>query len=364
MAQTAANDRAAPFPSPPGLENVAAGAMAEAAGSPVSPQEVLKRAVIQDVDAKVSERVEELWQKGKHMLTQVQQKQQEKADKLAQEVSQCVERQYGLEEENRKLKQVLEVLAQRLALISPGFAIPGTSTPKPGNISTSPATTSAGTGSIASSTPSQLHASDVYAGEAGYPPLPEVPAFPFPAPQQTTPAAPLLLSEALAASAVPSLPTAQPPTPLSLAASLPPTPSASYAPNMVFTMTLRKADQTELGLNVSPIENNKVLYIEGIRPEGAVDAWNRQCAGSAQPEKSILPGDKIVSVNSEQYNADKMLEECKDRQLLKLVIVRGDGPLPELTSSTPAVSSPSKLTGLRADASEFVPRISAQVSEP
>eukprot|EP00441_Pelagodinium_beii_P036545 CAMPEP_0197650734 /NCGR_PEP_ID=MMETSP1338-20131121/31123_1 /TAXON_ID=43686 ORGANISM="Pelagodinium beii, Strain RCC1491" /NCGR_SAMPLE_ID=MMETSP1338 /ASSEMBLY_ACC=CAM_ASM_000754 /LENGTH=361 /DNA_ID=CAMNT_0043225201 /DNA_START=93 /DNA_END=1178 /DNA_ORIENTATION=- len=357
----ATNDRAAPFPAPPGLENVAAGAEAEAAATPLSPQEVLKRAVIQDVEAKVSERVDELWQKGKHMLTQVQQKQQDKSEKLAQEVSQCLERQRALEEENRKLKQVLEVLAQRLALISPGLQVQGSTTPKPGS-STSPATTSAGTASVASSTPSQLHASDVYpSGEAGYPPLPEVPAFPFPAMQT-----PLCLSEALGHSAsTATTPMAQPPTPLSLANSLPPTPSVPevpYAPNMVFTMTLRKADQTELGLNVSPIENNKVLYIEGIRPEGAVDAWNRQCAGSAQPEKSIIPGDKIVSVNSVHYNADKMLEECKDRQLLKLIIVRGEGPLPELTP-TASVSSPSKLTGLRADANEFVPMSSPQVSE-
>lgn len=61
-----------------------------------------------------------------------------------------------------------------------------------------------------------------------------------------------------------------------------------------------------------------------------------------------MPGDRIISVNGVVYNPVKMLEECRDRQLLKLTIVRGDGPLP----GTPGVA---KTTTLRADASEFVP---------
>merc|ERR1719291_682988 len=114
--------------------------------------------------------------------------------------------------------------------------------------------------------------------------------------------------------------------------------------SFTFTFTLRKADDTELGLNVPHSEELKVLQVEKVRPEGAVEAWNRLC-GSTQPEKIVIPGDKIIGVNNVSYDPDKMLEECKNKQLLKLTVVRGSLPGP-VTDGGGAVAS----TGLRADA--------------
>lgn len=354
MAQTASssNTRATPFPVPPGLEPPAEGARADG-------PDVFRKAVIDDVEAKVAERVEEMWQKGKQMLTQVQQKQQEKVDLLTQEVTQCLQRTQSLEKENENLKQAMATLIARLSLL--GLPLPG-GLPSPGCGASSVPTTVPS--SVASLTPPTL--SDVFTpvrlanGGDGYPPLPEVPEFPFPAKPLTpsSKAPPLLLSEAL-----PTTPTVTPQTPaaFSLAFALGhPYPEATppfIARPGVYSFTLRKADQTELGLNVAPDDVLKVLVVEGIRPEGAVDAWNRQCVGSGSPERALFPGDRIVCVNEASYDPDAMLEECKTRQLLRITILRGDVAPPELpglpTNRAPAATkSP---TFLRADASEFVP---------
>merc|ERR1719408_432190 len=111
----------------------------------------------------------------------------------------------------------------------------------------------------------------------------------------------------------------------------------------IFSFTLRKADGSDLGLNVSHHEDDKALRVEGVRPEGAVEAWNRQCVGSTASEKAIIAGDRIISVNGVVSDPLKMLEECRDKQLLKLTVVRGEAP-----------AAP-KTPGLRADAPEFVP---------
>jgi hypothetical protein len=124
-----------------------------------------------------------------------------------------------------------------------------------------------------------------------------------------------------------------PSVPVSLAGHLLPTP-------VCFSFTLRKADGTDLGLNVSHHEEDKALRVESVRPEGAVEAWNRQCYGSASTEKAIIAGDRIISVNSVGGDPAKMLEECRVKQLLKITVVRGEAPKP---------------TSMRAEASEFVP---------
>jgi len=355
--------------------------------------EAVQRVLFHDVDTKVAEKVEELWQKGKHMLSQVQQKHHEKTEKLATEVSKCLERQRALEAENEQLKQVVASLASRLALLNAIIGGTGGSgdgglpeanlvrahSPARGCTASPGATTAAGGSSIASVTPPQTRGSSTdtltplqgsAGGGDGFAPLPEVPAFPFPSQPQRTGGAPLSLAEALGSRS--KTPQSQP-TPLSLASSLPHGPSLEAvaqcyggtcaSSGSVFSFTIRKADETDLGLNVSHHQHDKVLFVEGVRAEGAVDAWNRQCVGGAFPEKAVIPGDKIISVNNVAYDPEKMLEECKERRLLRLTIARGEVPLPELPEpSAPGTTSPqgaplggNKLTALRAEASEFVP---------
>lgn len=346
--------------------------------------EAVRKVLIRDVDSKVSEKVEELWNKGKTMLGQVNQRQQKKSDELSTEISLCLEKQRTLEAENEQLKQVITGLAARLSMLGSAFGGLGS----PGCCPPSEGPTTAGS-SVASASPGTRTSTDslyspVGAGQRGADSftasLPEVPAFPFPpAPTTGSSAAPLSLAEALG-SAPCGAPTGGPMA-LSLASSLlhsspeassPLAASAGPAP-MVFSFTLRKADETDLGLNVSQHEVDKVLLVEGVRPDGAVDAWNRQCMGGAFAEKAVMRGDRIVGVNSVSYDPEKMLEECKEKQLLRLTLVRGDMPLPEMPlGAAPGFGLPTekKPTSLRADACEFVPmgasvaKASVQEAEP
>jgi len=291
--------------------------------------------VLQDVEAKVNEKMEEVWQKGRQMLTQVQQKQQEKTDQLVAELRQLQERQEALQTEHESLKQMLVLAASQLALLGAGVgdakAMRGLSP------------TTAGTDSVHSITP-QRSDLNTAGTEASYSPLPQIPACPF----ASAAGAPLSLAEALSSSQ-----SASSPAPLSLATSLSVNEAASgYGSSVqqVFSITLRKADDTELGLNVRPVE--KALLVEGILPDGAVEAFNRQCASSAS--RVVCVGDRITSVNSVSNDPEKMLEESKSKQLLKLTLARGEGPLPEVQAKTP---------GLRAAATEFVPKTSSQAAE-
>jgi hypothetical protein len=139
----------------------------------------------------------------------------------------------------------------------------------------------------------------------------------------------------------------------------------------VFSFTLRKADGADLGLNVSHHEHDRVLRVEGIRADGAVEAWNKQCnanagggAGAAAAERAVLQGDHIISVNGIHYDPERMLEECRTMQLLRLTVARGDrgtiGPAVAPVSAGPSPVSNgggSKSSALRADASVFVPTV-------
>jgi len=335
--------------------------------------EAIREVVLQDVDAKLAEKAEELWQKGKQMLNNTFQKHKEKTNKLAEEMANCIERQRMLEAENEKLKQVIQNLAARFTVLGSVF---GGKEGVAGAVDA--ATAAAGASSTASTasppqtkesgsepftpapfTPlsSDAQAAMLAGGPAAGLKLPEVPAFPFPA-LSSPPAAPLLLSEALGAQTPQR-------TPLSLVNSLTPTASPE-APSPfatrgagpgsgIFSFTLRKADGADLALNVSHQASDQVLLVEGVRPEGAIDAWNRQCAGTASSEKAVAAGDRIISVNSVVYDPVKMLEECRDKQLLKLVILRGDQPVPVMSGVASKASPSNKSTTLRADASVFVP---------
>lgn len=194
--------------------------------------------------------------------------------------------------------------------------------------------------------------------------MPSVPAFPFPSPGGAQ-AAPLSLSEALGQS------TPQPRKPVSLADSLTGTPvmPSPFTTNGqsgqglvcgsgIFSFTLRKADGISLGLNVSHVDNDdndRCLRVESVQSDGAVASWNKQCLATAWAEKAVIPGDRIICVNTAYYDTTKMLQECKNKQLLKITVVRGNIPLPPAPSQQAA--QPGKRE-LRAGASVFVPSTS------
>lgn len=89
-----------------------------------------------------------------------------------------------------------------------------------------------------------------------------------------------------------------------------------------FGFTIRKADDCSLGLDVNHTDADTCLQVTGIKPGGAMQAWNKQCAGPAAG-KAVVPGDRIVKVNN-ATTPTEMLRECREQKLLKFVVQRGD----------------------------------------
>jgi hypothetical protein len=341
--------------------------------------EEVRRTVLEEVDAKLGDKMKDLWSRGNKMLKQIEQENQQQTAKLLEEFAQRREKQEALKAEQEHLRTLLTSMVQQFSVLGANLGAPpavlppglagdiGVPAGPPGltpSTPSVPACDASATSSTTAATPSLQESSPqmvtpAYIGGA-FPPLPSMPDFPFPA---TTPdtasmplaATPLSLVDALGSESPASIPA-------SLLGSMPPTPSAEGElpegdTGKIFSFTLRKADGTDLGINVSHHEHDKMLRVEGVRPEGAVEAWNRQCMGSAASEKIVMPGDRILSVNSVVNEPARMLEECRDKQLLKFTIMRGGAPMlhSPFTPTPGLAAAVPKATTLRADASEFVP---------
>mmetsp|Transcript_137767 Transcript_137767/g.274724 ORF Transcript_137767/g.274724 Transcript_137767/m.274724 type:complete len:418 (+) Transcript_137767:42-1295(+) len=363
--------------------------------------EAVRQIVLNDVDAKVQQKAEELWTRGKLILQQIQQKHKEATGNLIEEVTRCRERQQAQEAENEKLRLVIQNLTSRFAMLGQAcngmdMALPSgaEAAPAPGlekavtspGCLTSVATASTAPGSspqegrevpetpftpVSGDSSASRGLGEGSSGTAAK--FAEVPRFPFPSQQPQSQAAPLSLAEALGTQTPQR-------TALSLANSLASTPLMSEAVppvvpqgtsgSTVFTFTLRKADGADLGLNVSHHEHDRVLRVEGIRTDGAVEAWNKQCSagGGAAAERAVLQGDHIISVNGIHYDPDRMLEECRTMQLLRLTVARGDrgtvgNALAAVSSGHDSGSNSggaTKSSALRADASVFVPTVAVE----
>mmetsp|Transcript_41619 Transcript_41619/g.75490 ORF Transcript_41619/g.75490 Transcript_41619/m.75490 type:complete len:406 (+) Transcript_41619:29-1246(+) len=339
--------------------------------------DTLRQVIFAEVEEKVEQMTSNLWAKGRRAMQQTQLKQRETLKELEDEVTKCKEKQQLLEAENANLKRIIHGLATRFAVLGQAFAAMeapagpflvngnGLSNTMGSNSTTVPETPTLSEPGLGFRQDSA--SSDVFSPVISPPgsintqssphggnqsssshKFPEVPAFPFPSAPLP---APLSLAEALGASSQPA--TAQPKTPLSLAESLSASLPEPIAPGTAvgappglasFSFALRKADGTELGLLFE--KESCDLVVEKVLPGGAVEAWNRQCAGSCSVERAVSPGDKISAVNGITNDRDRMLQECSIKQLLKLTVVR-DGQ--QVAKSA-----------LRADASEFVPGSSTE----
>jgi hypothetical protein len=119
---------------------------------------------------------------------------------------------------------------------------------------------------------------------------------------------------------------------------------------------LRRADNVPLGLEVLGEPEAECLLVGSIKPGGAVEAWNRQCHGDA---RDIRPGDRIVTINGAK-DANSMREECLRKYLLRMSVARG--PRERQVGNVNSTGSVSGHGGLRAEATEFVPRVLAKAN--
>lgn len=90
-----------------------------------------------------------------------------------------------------------------------------------------------------------------------------------------------------------------------------------------FGFTIRKADDCSLGLDVTHTDDANFLLVTGVKSGGAMEAWNKLCVGGPAAGKAVMPGDKIVKVNLATIPTE-MLQECRDKKLLKFRIQRGE----------------------------------------
>eukprot|EP00931_Biecheleriopsis_adriatica_P100834 TRINITY_DN76074_c0_g1_i1.p1 TRINITY_DN76074_c0_g1~~TRINITY_DN76074_c0_g1_i1.p1 ORF type:complete len:367 (+),score=77.84 TRINITY_DN76074_c0_g1_i1:72-1103(+) len=99
--------------------------------------------------------------------------------------------------------------------------------------------------------------------------------------------------------------------------------AASGGPEVItFTFTLRKADNTDLGLDVSSGKADDGLLVEKILPGGAAEAWNRHQDPATGAGRDLRRGDRIIKVNETEGDIAAMLEECRLKKLLKFTVQR------------------------------------------
>lgn len=89
-----------------------------------------------------------------------------------------------------------------------------------------------------------------------------------------------------------------------------------------FQFTLMRAENVDLGIDVQHGHGTPGLEITGVRPDCAIEAWNKQCVSGPSAGKGVMLGDTIESVNG-LVDPESMLKECKEKRLLKIVVVRG-----------------------------------------
>jgi len=122
---------------------------------------------------------------------------------------------------------------------------------------------------------------------------------------------------------------------------------------VTFSFSIRKADNTDLGLDVASIENQPGLLVERILPGGAAEAWNRQQDPGSSSARDLRRGDTILKVNMAEGDPELMLSECRNKQLLKLVVRRAAA---EMSPAVPESPPPEKIL-------TFSPALSATTAD-
>jgi len=366
-----------------------------------------------DLDVKVAERLECVWEQGQQAARKFLAESRRYQEELSNQVEDFRQRQAALELENVQLQQLLTTTLGQLAawgsgdMNSPAGDLANVckvAAPVPATSPDGSTTASVGSFSldnsrnspapIASEQSSSSGASDgVWESRSMTKPLPDVPAFPFESATPQAATTPLSLVSALGIVDPDMTPQAGASfsesfsdsfyAGLGVAGGYPDASygevfapfSADYCPEVfspypvtavdyateaepdhdadgfIFSVALRKAEGIGFGLATS--QAGGVLWIDGVLPGGAAEAWNRQCGSSGAAEKVLLTGDAIVSVNGVAGNSEDMKLEFDTKQLLRLMVVRNDGPRSTPPQHVAAVTERSST--LRADASEFVP---------
>lgn len=236
-----------------------------------------------EVTLQIEASVANVWQKGMKNLQQAQEKNAVENTALEAELRKFKERQEVLAQENRRLRAAMDSLVRCISGFCPVPSAPGRA--------------------------ESVDFKDFFT--------------PAPSPASSAAAAAVLQENLLMAS--------DPKLPVSKAND-----DVEHSScQATFTFTLRKADGVPLGLDVSHAKGGRGLRVEKVQAGGAVEAWNRQCpnTGCEAENRLVQPGDMVVAVNNVSGEPSAMLNECRNKQLLCMTIIRAAqdkqaGPLP------------------------------------
>eukprot|EP00930_Biecheleria_cincta_P063693 TRINITY_DN49228_c0_g1_i1.p1 TRINITY_DN49228_c0_g1~~TRINITY_DN49228_c0_g1_i1.p1 ORF type:complete len:416 (+),score=84.47 TRINITY_DN49228_c0_g1_i1:54-1250(+) len=90
-----------------------------------------------------------------------------------------------------------------------------------------------------------------------------------------------------------------------------------------FNFTIRKADDSDMGLCVSHVNFQPPVIIDTILPGGAVDSWNKLCVGD-RASRAVMQGDHLLSANG-ITDVMGILEEMMTQRLLRVEVWRPAG---------------------------------------
>lgn len=92
----------------------------------------------------------------------------------------------------------------------------------------------------------------------------------------------------------------------------------------VFSITISKAHDMRLGMSIICEADTQTLLVASVDEGGAVASFNklREAGDFSLCEQVVSPGDRIVSVNQVQGNAQRMLEECESCHVAEFVLSR------------------------------------------
>eukprot|EP00931_Biecheleriopsis_adriatica_P004112 TRINITY_DN105829_c0_g1_i1.p1 TRINITY_DN105829_c0_g1~~TRINITY_DN105829_c0_g1_i1.p1 ORF type:complete len:534 (-),score=110.41 TRINITY_DN105829_c0_g1_i1:229-1830(-) len=341
-------------PAPPGVRKAKNGALrsldaAFEESHKVAEEDVMSRlsedvlrAVVEEVDADVLEKLQSIWRCGALDVKQMQLQSEQSTDLLMQSVATFKTAQDSLEAENLKLRQLLTTVSDQFALLSSRSKLQDPWSIEHGTDACSTPTTCATPNGCPGLWPthtfSMSDSAGVFTPAGSDCCLPQTPSSTELPPSKQA-AATLSLADALGLGSPKKETRSAPQTP---SRQLPPSPPQHAAPSamdleeaadaFIFNLTLRVADAANLGLGLSPC--GMLVRIDSVTPGSAADAWNRQCSSSALLDRVLLVGDQIVSVNDISGDPCSMVLECSRAKLLRLQVLRPglsvvDGQAPE-----------------------------------
>lgn len=89
----------------------------------------------------------------------------------------------------------------------------------------------------------------------------------------------------------------------------------------LFKIKLDRSKGDQLGLDVDATPDNLSLLIVGLGG-GVIDVWNLE-----HPALAVKQGDFIRQVNSVSGDVERLVEECKKKEVLELIVEPGNDEL-------------------------------------